>query len=231
MQIAIDGFAASGKSTAARLLAERLGFIYIDTGAMYRAVTLSGIKQDIDFENENEIINVARCMKLEIKQNPGTYRGYRIIIDGEDVTESLFMPDVDKYVSIVAKVTDVRKQLVEMQREMGEKANVVMAGRDICSNVLKNADLKIFLTASQEIRAIRRQKEMEEKGEKKEFSQILENIKLRDRIDTTRKDNPLIKTHDAVEIDCSHLSISQMVDKMEELARDKQAAQNSAAGK
>lgn len=231
MQIAIDGFAASGKSTAARLLAELLGFVYIDTGAMYRAVTLSGIKRGISFEDEDEIIAIARSMKLEIKQNPGTYRGYRIILDGADVTERLFMPDVDKYVSIVAKVGHVRSKLVEMQREMAEKADVVMAGRDICSNVLKNADLKIFLTASQEIRALRRQKEMEEKGEKKEFNQILENIKLRDRIDTTRKDNPLVKTPDAVEIDCSHLSITQMVDRMEEMVKNIQMAGNSAAGK
>ncbi len=223
MQIAIDGFAASGKSTAARLLAELLGFIYIDTGAMYRAVTLSGIIKNINFENEEEIIETAMSMNLEIKQNPGTYRGYRIILDDNDVTERLFMPDVDKYVSIVAKVPRVREKLVEMQRKMAEKADVVMAGRDICSNVLKNADLKIFLTASQEVRALRRQKEMEEKGEKKEFNQILENIKLRDRIDTTRKDNPLVKTPDAVEIDCSHLSITQMVDTMEEMVRDKQA--------
>lgn len=221
MQIAIDGFAASGKSTAARLLAERLGFIYIDTGAMYRAVTLSGINRGIDFDNEDEIIASARSMNLKVRQNAGTYRGYKIILNDEDVTEKLFMPDVDGYVSIVAKVADVRMQLVEMQREMAETADVVMAGRDICSNVLKDAEVKIFLTASQEIRALRRQLEMEKKGEKKEFNQILENIKLRDKIDTTRKDNPLVKTQDAVEIDCSHLSIEQMVDRMEEMVKNK----------
>jgi len=221
LQIAVDGPAASGKSTAARLLARRLGFLYIDTGAMYRAVTLEGICSGIDFKNENKIIKIADSIRIRIEQAPEIDRGYRVIVNGEDVTERLFTPDVDRFVSIVARTSRVRNKLVELQREMAIKADVVMAGRDIGSNVLPRADLKIFLTASTRTRAVRRHKEMEEKGEKKEFTEILENINLRDRIDTTRKDNPLIKTPDAMLVDCSNLNIGQMTDLLENMAKDK----------
>ena len=221
MQIAIDGFAASGKSTAARHIARHLGFLYIDTGAMYRAVTLQGIINKVDFDDSNKIIEIADSIDMKIEQDIDSYRGYKIFLSGKNITEDLFTPEVDKYVSIVARIPQVRKKLVEMQRDIAKSASVVMAGRDIGSNVLKSAELKIFLTASQEIRAKRRKKEMEEKGEKKEFQQILENIKLRDKIDTGRKDNPLVKTDDAVEIDCTNLSIDEMVEKVAVLAKER----------
>lgn len=221
MQIAIDGPAASGKSTAARLLAGRLGFIYIDTGAMYRAVTLAGIEKGLDFKDEQAVIDIADNIRIDIEQNPSTQRGYNVIVNGRDETDALFTPSVDRFVSVTAQIAHVRKRLVEMQREMARKANVVMAGRDICSNVLPNADLKIYLTASARARAERRQKERQEKGEDPGYQDALENVRLRDRIDSGRKDNPLVKTPDAVEVDCTNLGIEQMVDEIEKLARER----------
>lgn len=211
MRIALDGPAASGKSTAAKALAKKLNFLYIDTGAMYRAVTFDGLRNGINFKNEDEIVRTAGGMKIDIKQDWSISRGYRIFINDEDVTESLFTPEVDSYVSIVAKTSDVRKILVDEQRKFAYNNDVVMAGRDIGSNVLTDAELKIFLTANPQIRAERRLKELEESGVKKDFVDILENIKTRDKIDSGRTDNPLVKTDDAVEVDCSNLTIEEMV--------------------
>ncbi|MCD4786292.1 MAG: (d)CMP kinase [Candidatus Eremiobacteraeota bacterium] len=225
MQIAIDGPAASGKSTAARLLTGRLGFLYIDTGAMYRAVTYKAIEKNINFDNKDSLIEIARNINMKIKQDPQSKTGYKVMVQDNakwtDVTEDLFKPEVDRLVSIVASIRDIRIILVKEQREMARKENVVMAGRDIGSNVLPDADLKIFLVASPQKRAIRRQKELENNGEKKELCEILENIRQRDRIDSTRKDNPLVKTADAVEVDSSDLSIDEMVDLLEKYARER----------
>jgi cytidylate kinase len=218
MQIAIDGPAASGKSTAAGMLARKLGFLYIDTGAMYRAVTLQGIKEGADFANEKLIEEIASRMEIGISQDPETSRGYKVSINGTDVTDELFTPAVDAKVSETARIGAVRRIMVEQQRDIAKENDVVMAGRDIASNVLTGADLKIFLTADPHVRAQRRLKELEQKGEKKEFDDILENIRQRDRIDSTREDNPLIKTDDAVEVDCSNLTISKMVDIIEDYA-------------
>lgn len=218
MQIAIDGPAASGKSTAAGLLAKKLGFLYIDTGAMYRAVTLKGIRDNADFSDEQKMEHIASRMKIGITQAPETSRGYKVSIDGADVTDELFTPSVDSKVSLAARIGGVRRVLVDQQREIASHNDVVMAGRDIGSNVLTQAELKIFLTADPAVRAERRLKELEQKGEKKDFEDILGNIRQRDRIDSTREDNPLIKTDDAVEVDCSNLTITEMVDLIEDYA-------------
>lgn len=225
MKIAIDGPAASGKSTAAKLLARRLGFLFIDTGAMYRAVTYRAIEKNIDFNDKDRLIEITGSLDMEIKPEPQSDRGYRVIVDDNgkwtDVTEDLFTPQVHRLVSIVASIRGIRKILVEKQREMARRENVIMAGRDIGSNVLPDADLKIFLVASPQKRAIRRQKELEIKGEKKEFNEILENIRQRDRVDSTRSDNPLLRTKDAIEVDSSDLNIDEMVDKLEKHARER----------
>lgn len=219
MQIAIDGPAASGKSTAARILSQKLGFLYIDTGAMYRAVTLEAIKKGISFDEHEDVIKTAEDIDLSLIQDSSVSIGYRVLIKGEDITKELFTPEVDQWVSVTAKIPQVRTLMVQLQRKLAENNNVVMAGRDIGSHVLPKAQLKIFLTASDYVRAERRLKELHEKGEKKDFNEVLDNIRLRDKIDSTRKDNPLIKPSDAVELDCTRLNIEQMAAVIEELAK------------
>lgn len=217
MQIAIDGPAGSGKSTAGYRLARRLDYLYIDTGALYRAVALKGLHSGISFSNDGEIIRIADSIDIDIQQDWSTGRGYRVILDGQEETPHLFTPQVDGKVSIVARIGKVREILTNLERKMARNRNVVMAGRDIGSNVLTYAEVKIFLTADAGIRAERRLKELEERGQKEELDKIRESIIMRDRIDSTRRDNPLIKTPDAVEVDCSRLTIEQMVDRLEEI--------------
>jgi CMP/dCMP kinase len=219
VQIAIDGPAASGKSTAAKILAKKLDFLYIDTGAMYRAVTLEGLKRKINFENDQEITKTAGEIEIKIEQDWSTDRGFRVYLSDEDITEKLFIPEVDKLVSTVARVPEVRKIMVHAQQKLAMGNNVVMSGRDIGSNVLINADLKIYLTAEADVRAERRLKELEQKGIKGDYQEILENIRHRDKIDSGRADNPLVKTADAVEVDCSNLTIDEMVNVIEQKAR------------
>jgi len=225
LKIAIDGPAASGKSTAARLLARRLGFLFVDTGAMYRGVTYMALKKNIDFNKHDNLVEIAENLGIRIEQDPQSDRGYKVALEENGkwtyVTEDLFTPEVHKMVPIVASIQGIRKILVEKQREMAKKENIVMAGRDIGSNVLPDAELKIFLVASPLKRAVRRQKELENKGEKKELNEILDNIRQRDRVDSTRKDNPLIMTGDAIEVDSSDLSIEEMVDILEKYARER----------
>lgn len=214
MQIAIDGPAASGKSTAARLLARKLNFLYVDTGAMYRAVTLRGIEEKIDFEDPETVVEIAQNLNFNFEQDWNSTYGYRVYVNGEDVTRKLFQPRVDQFVSVVAKIPGVREILVKKQRQIASDKNVVMAGRDITSNVLKKADVKFFLTADPVTRARRRQKELENKGINRSFEQIFQNITRRDEIDSRRADNPLVKVPEAIEVDCSNLTIPQMVDKL-----------------
>lgn len=221
MQIAIDGPAASGKSAAARMLAKKLGFLYIDTGAMYRAVTLLGIENGIDFADQGQIIKTAGEINIEIEGDWSVSRGYRIFADGRDVTSHLFTPPVDALVSVTAKVGDVRRIMVEAQRRMAREADVVMAGRDIGSHVLKGASLKVFLTASPQVRAERRRLELEKSGRTEPFERILENIVFRDRTDSERSDSPLIKTDDALLLDNSDMTIEETVDAIYKAALDR----------
>ena len=219
MQIAIDGPAASGKSTAARLLARRLGFVYIDTGAMYRAVTLMGLQNKIDFDDPEAIAKTAKQAKIELLPDTSGDRGFRVILNGARVTSQLFTPEVDRMVSITARTSAVRRILVKAQQELAQKTDVVMAGRDIGSNVLPDARLKIFLVADITQRARRRQAELSQKGQVKELEEIEENLRFRDKTDSGRTENPLVKTADAFEVDSSFLTIEQMVDEMETEAR------------
>ncbi len=219
MQIAIDGPAASGKSTAARLLAGKLGFLYIDTGAMYRAVTLMGIRRGIDFDDPEAIIGIARQARIQLLPDNSGERGFKVLLNEEDVTRDIFTPPVDALVSITARIPAVRKILAEAQRQMASENNVVMAGRDIGSNVLPGASLKIFLVADLLERARRRQGEMAINGQDESLEAIAENLRFRDATDSQREDSPLIKTPDAFLVDSSHLSIEEMVDLMEKEAR------------
>lgn len=205
--IAIDGPASSGKSTTAKLLAEKLGYLYIDTGAMYRAVTLMALRNNI-VDDEEKIINLARNLDIQLKFENGQIS---VFVDGIDVSEDIRSLEVSNFVSPVSKIEEVRKIMVEKQRLMGKNGGVVMEGRDITTVVFPNADVKIFLTATIDERANRRVKEYRSKGVDIDFDKVVENIKERDRIDSSREVSPLRKSEDAIEIDTSNLTIEQQV--------------------
>lgn len=206
--IAIDGPASSGKSTTAKLLAKKLGYLYIDTGAMYRAVTLYAIMNNL-LDNEKKIIELAKQLNIELKFENGQTK---VSVNGKDVTEEIRSLEVNQNVSTVSKIEGVRKILVEKQKEMGKNGGVVMEGRDITTVVFPNADVKIFLTATIDERARRRALEFEQKGQPVDIEKVKQNILERDRIDSSREVSPLTKSPDAIEIDTSNLSIEQQVD-------------------
>ncbi len=206
--IAIDGPAGSGKSTTAKLLAKKLGYLYIDTGAMYRAVTLYAIKNNI-LNDEERIIDLTSRLNIELKFEDGKTK---VSVDGKDVTEEIRSLEVNQNVSPVSKIEGVRKILVQKQKEMGKNGGVVMEGRDITTVVFPNADVKIFLTATIDERARRRALEFAEKGQQVDIEKVKQNIIERDRIDSNRNVSPLTKSPDAIEIDTSNLSIDEQVE-------------------
>ena len=204
--IAIDGPAGAGKSTVSKICAARLGYTYIDTGAMYRAVALKALlggKPVEDFIGDIDI-------KLD--------EAARVFLDGREVTKEIRTPEVSKGASDVAKFGFVRKKLTQLQREMAAQGSVIMDGRDIGTQVLPNADLKIFLTASVEERARRRFEELKAKNFPADFEQIKKEISLRDKQDTERKIAPLAQAEDAILLDTTNLTIEQVVEKILELA-------------
>jgi len=214
IRIAIDGPAGAGKSTAARLLAERLGYKYIDSGAMYRAVTLLALRFDVGWEDEKKLAMLID--KHNICQN-----GLITTIDGEDVSLAIRSKQVSEAVSVVCKHPLVRKKLVEMQRNLAKDGAVVMEGRDIGTVVLPDAELKFFIIADQEERARRRLKEMVALGKDVTFTEVLENIKLRDLLDSSRAVAPLRQASDAILVDNTRMSIDFEIDIMEKIARRK----------
>lgn len=207
MVIAIDGPAGAGKSTISKILAQKLNIEYIDTGAMYRAVTLKIIRMGIDLQDDEAIKDMLKYTKIDFVKG-------RIYLDGEDVSEEIRTIKVSSKVSDVAAKPYVREKLVEIQRKMAMQKSVIMDGRDIGTNVLKDANVKIFLTASIEERAKRRYKEMIEKGINVTFEEICRDIENRDRIDSTRKTNPLRKAEDAVDIDTTSKTIDEVVEEI-----------------
>ncbi len=207
--VAIDGPAGSGKSTSAKLVAERLSYLYIDTGAMYRAVTLTAIRNNVLNDNE-AVIEFSRTIDIDLEFKDGYTRVY---INGTDVSEEIRTPLVNKHVSDVSKIQEVRTALVKKQQELGNKnGGVVMEGRDIGTVVFPNADVKIFLTASIDQRAARRAKEFSEKGIEISIDDVAKNLLERDKIDSTRSVSPLKKSPDAHEIDTSSITIENQVD-------------------
>jgi len=220
--IAIDGPASSGKSTTAKLLAEKLGYLYIDTGAMYRAITLMAIRNKI-LNDSDKIINLAKKIDIQLKFENGKTS---VFVDGVDVSEEIRSMDVSNHVSPVSKIEEVRKIMVEKQRLMGKNGGVVMEGRDITTVVFPEADLKIFLTATIEERANRRVKEYISKGIDIDYQQVVENIKERDRIDSSREVSPLKKSEDAIEIDTSDLTIDEQVNLILEKVNEIMANRN-----
>lgn len=216
--IAIDGFSSTGKSTLAKKIAQKLGYIYVDTGAMYRAVSLyameNGFINDEVFSKQDLISKLAD-IDLQFKYNSDL--GYaEIYLNGKNVEREIRSLEVSNKVSRVATVKEVRAKLVELQKKMGLEKGIVMDGRDIGTVVFPEAELKIFMTASADKRAGRRYKEMRDEGKDVSYESILKNVTERDFMDTTRKDSPLIKANDAIAIDNSNLSVNETFDKVYE---------------
>jgi CMP/dCMP kinase len=213
MQIAIDGPAGAGKSSAARAVAKRLGFKYLDTGAMYRAITVQALEEKIDLQDENALVELTRRCELEIKGD--TQKGTLILLNGRDISSAIRLPIVNKHVSIVAAVPGVRKELVNLQRRTALKSgNIVMEGRDIGSNVLVDAEFKFYLSATVEARAKRRWLEMQEQGIEVPFDALRDEISLRDHLDQEREDSPLCIAPDAYVIDTTPYSLAEVVNKI-----------------
>jgi cytidylate kinase len=222
MTIAIDGPAASGKSTVGETLAERLNYLYLDTGVMYRAVTWAALERDISAEDEEATTRLAEQIRIEINEaTEDDGRQYTILVDGVDVTWAIRTPAVDAHVSTVSAHPGVRQALVPKQRRVALEEPVVMVGRDIGTVVLPHADLKIYLDASVEERARRRWEELQDRGKSDVvYHDVLESMRRRDRIDTNRDASPLRPAEDAVIIDTTDLSEKEVVDESERLVAE-----------
>ena len=210
--IAIDGPAASGKSTVAKEVAKALNYIYIDSGAMYRALTLKALNSKIDVHDEHSLVDMTKNTNILLNDN-------KIFLDNEDVTTKIRSRAVTNNVSAVCSYAGVREEMVNLQKEYGKMGGIVMDGRDIGTTVFPNADLKIFQIASVEERAVRRFNEDLKKGIECDLETLKKEIELRDYKDSTRSVSPLKKADDAIELDTSNLSIEQVVDKIVELAK------------
>jgi CMP/dCMP kinase len=216
--IAIDGPAASGKSTLGALLAQELGYLYFDTGVMYRAVTLAVIKAGLDFSDETSIGALAEKVHIDVKApSVDDGRDYDVMLDGEDVTWAIRNEPITDHVSDVSTYAAVRKAMTDQQRRIAKENNVVMVGRDIGTVVMPDADLKIYLDASVEIRAQRRYQEIIERGEKAEFDAVLRSLKNRDEIDSNREIAPLKPAEDAIVIHADDLNIQEVLNRAKEL--------------
>lgn len=216
--IAIDGPAASGKSTLGALLADALGYLYFDTGVMYRALTLAAIMAGLDVQDEAAIGALAEQVHIDISPaRVDDGRDYDVLLDGEDVTWAIREDAVNAYVSDVSAYAAVRKAMTEQQRRIAKANKVVMVGRDIGTVVMPDAELKIYLDASVDIRAQRRYQEMLDRGEEVDFAAVLRSLKNRDQIDSNREIAPLKAAEDAVVINADHLGIEDVLEKAKEL--------------
>ena len=211
ISIAIDGPAAAGKSTVAKVVAKKLSYVYIDTGAMYRTITYAALEQKVDIENEEKLMEVVKNVNIEFQQGENTLL---VFLNGQDVSEVIRTPDVTNRVSIVAKHRLVREEMVRRQQELAKKGGVVMDGRDIGTHVLPDAEVKIFMLASVEERAERRHLENMNKGFDSNLEQLKEEIAQRDKLDSEREVSPLKKADDALELDTTSLSIEEVVQKI-----------------
>ena len=217
--IAIDGFSSTGKSTLAKQLAKQLGYIYVDTGAMYRAVSFFAMQNGYigkDFFDKQTLINSLPYIKLHFEFNP-TLGFCEMFLNDINVEKEIRTIEVSNFVSHVAEVSEVRTKLVEQQQEMGKNKGIVMDGRDIGTVVFPDAELKIFMTASSETRAQRRFDELQSKGDAVTYEEVLKNVQERDYIDTHRHDSPLVKATDAIEIDNSYLTKEEQFNAVLEL--------------
>ena len=220
--IAIDGFSSTGKSTLAKQLAKHLGYVYVDTGAMYRAVTFFAMQNGYiatDFFDKQTLINSLPSIKLHFEFN--SELGFaEMYLNDVNIETEIRTLEVSNFVSLVAEVSEVRAKLVEQQQEMGKGKGIVMDGRDIGTVVFPKAELKVFMTASSETRAQRRFEELQEKGQTVSFEEVLKNVEQRDYIDTHRDDSPLRKADDAIEIDNSYLTREEQFNAVLEMVDD-----------
>jgi cytidylate kinase len=218
--IAIDGPVGSGKSTLARRVAELMGYVYIDTGAMYRALALKAVRKGLGFDRDGELETLARGTRIDLKAFDGTQQ---VFLDGEDVTTAIRTPEVSQAASKIAVVSGVRHVLVAEQRRAGQQGGVVMEGRDIGSVVFPDADLKIFLTASPDVRADRRYHEHQQKGDAMDRARTLDEIHERDRRDRERSTSPLVRAPDAVVVDSTAMGAEEVARLVVMLATGKSA--------
>lgn len=211
MVIAIDGPAGAGKSTIARLIARKLNFVYLDTGAMYRALTLKVIQEKVNSHQQDKIIKLAGKVSIDLKNTPDG--NIQVFLDTQDVTKEIRDPSVTKIVSNISKIPQVRKIMVNLQRKLGQKSNSVLEGRDIGTVVFPDAQYKFYLDAHIDERTQRRHKELIEQNKKIDFDSVNKDLKNRDTIDSSRKVGPLKKAEDAIYIDTTNLNIDQVVEK------------------
>ncbi|MFO7173328.1 MAG: (d)CMP kinase [Bacillota bacterium] len=216
LTIAIDGPAGAGKSTVARQVAERLGYLYVDTGAMYRALTLKALRLRVPLDDADALTALAATTAIRLERGE---EGNRVFLDGEDVTAAIRDPEVSRHVSTVAAVPGVRERLVQLQREMARGGGVVMDGRDIGTHVLPDADRKFFLTATVEERARRRQAELARAGYQVDLESVKAEIERRDLLDSTRDHSPLTQAPDAIAIDTTGLPVAEVVNRILEYCR------------
>ena len=221
--IAIDGFSSTGKSTVAKQLAKALGYTYVDSGAMYRAVTLYTMQKQLIEDHcfdSDQLVSQLDTIDISFKFNENL--GFaEVYLNGKNVEKDIRTLEVSRFVSQVSTIPEVRKKLVEQQQIIGEAKGVVMDGRDIGTVVFPQAELKLFMTASAETRAIRRYDELIQRGDQVNFEDVLENVKSRDHIDSTREDSPLKQADDAIVIDNSNLTLKQQFDLVLDLAHKK----------
>ena len=219
--IAIDGFSSTGKSTVAKQLAKELGYVYVDTGAMYRAVTFyamqNGLINDNDFNSEALIYQLPN-INISFKFNE-TLGFAEVYLNDVNIEKQVRTLEVSSFVSKVSAISEVRQKLVEQQQRMGQDKGVVMDGRDIGTVVFTDAELKLFMTASAKTRAERRFQELIERGDKVKYEDVLNNVQERDYLDSNREDSPLVKAKDAIEIDNSHMTLEEQFNKILQLAK------------
>ena len=208
MQVAIDGPASSGKSTISKLIAKENHFLYLDTGAMYRVVTLAVLRNNISLDDYEAIEKLVQTIEIGFSMQDGKQS---VFMNGEDVTDEIRSVEVTRNVSAVSALKEVRTRLVHLQREIAENHSIIMDGRDIGTVVLPQAEIKIFLVASVEERARRRFIENQEKGIEMSYEELVEDIRRRDHIDSTRKESPLRKAEDAIEVDTTKMTIEDVV--------------------
>ena len=235
LTIAIDGPAGSGKSSVARVVAERLGYLYLDSGAMYRALALKALRNaDGTLSSEARLAELARDTQIELRPVPSSLQDptvhNRVLLDGEDVTQSIRSREVAQAASRVATVAGVRAVLVASQQHAGAAGGVVMEGRDIGTVVFPGAELKIFLEAAPEARAERRWKEHNEKGEKLDFAEVVEEVRERDKRDTERSVSPLVRAADAVLVDNTAMDVEETARLIVMLARERETELGTGAG-
>ena len=220
--IAIDGFSSTGKSTVAKQLADYLDYLFVDTGAMYRAVTLFALRKGFLTENQVDVPNlIASLAEINLEFVKNSEGNREIFLNNENVEKDIRTLEVSEFVSPVSTISEVRKKLVDQQRKMGEGQGVVMDGRDIGTVVFPNADLKIFMTASSKIRAQRRYDELLKRGDSISYVEVLANVTERDHIDSTRDDSPLRQADDAIIIDNSETNLEDQFHMLLQLAKDR----------